>query len=198
MPEALFEWLFRGMPRTTVPRRHVVFQQGDLVPYVFGVCRGSVEIYILNANGRKKTLTIHGPGSMFGEVFAFGDMMAFNTAEAGQESTLALCPTHEFVKRCEQNKDLLQECLRLLARKVRLMASQVALLALTPSSDRVAWVLSAARALRGDSGRTLSLTQQQLGDLAGCSRVQVARVYRSLRNHGARFAATGAANVKEL
>ena len=58
---------------TEVPLDHgqVLFEQGDVGDALFVIVTGAVEVSILSATGRKLSLDIMRPGSIFGEIALF-------------------------------------------------------------------------------------------------------------------------------
>ncbi len=82
------EDLLEEMHRVALPRRHVVFREGDPPGSCFVVVRGAVEVSVERA-GRTEKLALLGPGRIFGELALFDPHPRAATCTT-RESTLLL------------------------------------------------------------------------------------------------------------
>ncbi len=78
------------MNKVNVPKGKVIFREGDDGTAMFVVYKGQVQIAQKKWFGRKETITLLGPGSIFGE-------MALATYRPRMASAFALEPTECFV-----------------------------------------------------------------------------------------------------
>lgn len=75
-----------------VPRHDLVLSRGDYLDGFFGVCEGSVKLYMLSPDGHERILRMLRHGDSFGEATMFNGLPSPVFAEALSDSNLAYIP----------------------------------------------------------------------------------------------------------
>ena len=119
-------------------------------------------------NGKRRILSFHNPNTLIGVVAAFSEIPSTNDCEAYFDCTMVKCPPDLFLKRLIEY-DLIGMFVRKEARKSYRMQVRLGLLSEQCDMEMVSELLKE------------NLTQQEIGDFLGVSRVHVARICRMLR-----------------
>lgn len=158
------EKLFKDCPTITLKKNQPIYTQDQIVTDVYWISAGSVEIFISNEQGKKQTLTIHHPDSIFGEIESlYGAPSGLTCAALKHKTVVHKCNIEVFYNRVLE-LGLMRQYVSMLAGKVHSHVLQLATVALEDCETRVCTYYSS------------DLTHQQLADVIGCSRVQVTRV----------------------
>jgi CRP/FNR family transcriptional regulator, cyclic AMP receptor protein len=167
--------------RRTFKRREVVFHRGDPADTLHLVDSGRFAVFIGTSLGNTATLSMVGPGESFGEIALLDDtaprsatVVALDGGETRAIHKLdfdALRAKHPGVA------DILA---RVLALRVRRLSELLVEAHYEPAERRVLRRLAEL----GDSGGVVSLTQEELSNLAGTSRATVNSVVRDAQSRG--------------
>lgn len=172
-----------------VPAGTQILREGFEADKVFVVCSGQVKLTVTSRDGRVLILRIAGPGDMLGMAAALKQSQYESTAEALEPTELKVMPRVEFLRFMEEFQEVGQNSARtiaaeyqsavLSARRVALSGSAAGKLA----SVLVEWahrVSPAGSALRF----TMSLTHEELANMAGLSRETVTRLLGRFKGEG--------------
>lgn len=155
-------------------------EQPGEIAYI--ILEGTVKVYVEQAGGRNVILAILGPGQLVGEM-SLADRGDCSATVVTLEEARLLWIDHADFETCLQTKpDMCRIMVKLLSSRLRLANAQIQSLATLDATGRVArQLLAFAR----EYGRPLSgggiqipirLTQDDLADLVGATRVHVNRV----------------------
>ena len=167
--------------RRTFARGEVVFHRGDPADTLHLVVRGRFAARVVTAVGDTATLSVMGPGEVFGELALLGGAPRSATVAALEPSETRALHRVDFDAlraRHPATTDVLVHALA--ARVVRL--SELLTEALYVAADTR--VLRRVAELADDYGVTVPLTQEDLAGLAGTSRATVNRVLRDAERRG--------------
>lgn len=149
----------------------LIQQQGEMLSGMWAVHSGEVVIGRLDSGGGMTTFALLGPGALFGELAYFAgvprqvDVFARGAAELVWIDDRAVRPLLE--RQPEVALVLLRSLARQLADALRLIDQRRRL----PLPARLAQVLLALARTGADGQLRAGVTQQELADLAGVSRV---------------------------
>ena len=144
-------------------RGSMVYWQGDTADRLYYLKKGSVKIFLTSPEGGERTLRVQQTGGVFGEAAFFDGV-----------SRQALLDS------LQKEPELALYIMRALSARVRLLSSQVDSLAFLQADRRLARFLAEATG----GTRTLPLTDEELGERIGASRVTVSRAMKKLREKG--------------
>ena len=164
-----------------------VEQPGELV-YV--ILSGTAKIHVEQPDGRDVILAILGPGEVVGEM-SVADRLARSATVKTLEDCRLLWMDHTRFRHCLQTiPEMTYNLVRILSRRLRLADAHIQSLAALDVYGRVArQILAFAQeygqiAANGDIVVPLRLTQSDLADLVGASRVRVNQVLVDYRERG--------------
>ncbi len=194
--------LFQGIPREelarfaqhlrarTVPEGTSILtadQPGDVM-YV--ITSGTVKVHVERSDGRDVILAILGPGEVLGEMSAVDSLTRSATALTLEECRVFWTAPATFRRYLQTNPILAYNLLRILSRRLRLADAHIQSLAALDVYGRVARQLLAFAGEYGVSDASggitvpIRLTQSDLADLVGASRVRVNQVVVDFRERG--------------
>ncbi|MBI2874952.1 MAG: Crp/Fnr family transcriptional regulator [Firmicutes bacterium] len=167
-------------------KNQVIFAEGEPVDSVFLIREGRVKVAHILADGREQILHILRPDDIFPHVGLFGEGPFPATAEAIQDTTVALIRNMEFESFLLDNPPLCIKLLKVMSQKLRRLQGQVKDLAMRDTHGRMASVLfqlAKEHGIPSDEGIgiDLGLTRQELAGLIGTSRETVSRVLSDFR-----------------
>ncbi|SFL08129.1 Crp/Fnr family transcriptional regulator [Halanaerobium salsuginis] len=170
-------------------KEEVIFFENDSVKKLYLLVKGKVKLSMLSAEGKEKVLTILQEGDIFGELSLFDEDPHPLTAEVMETARLLVIPWHELEKMIIQKPSLAIKIIEALAKKTRLLTSQVRELVFQDAAGRLASLLSR---LAEDFGRKIEdgtvidlvLTHQEIANLIGSSRVTVTKLINRFIDEG--------------
>ena len=164
-------------------RGQVVFTTGDPGDTVIVVISGRVKVVVRSADGAELTLTVIGPGGMFGELSAADSGPRSADAETLEDSQLLLVPRDAVQDVCARVPSAAQALTSSLAVTLRRLTEAASDLVFLDLPRRVAKVLLSQP--RGDDGIIRpSIRQEELAHQAGSTRQSVNAALRGFERRG--------------
>ncbi len=177
------EALAAGSRVRTFRRGQVVFTAGESGETVMVVISGRVKVMVRSADGGELTLTVIGPGAMFGENGVADGGPRSADAEALAETRLLLIPREMLVDLCERVPAVAQVLLRTVTANLRRLTEATSDLVFLDLPRRVAKVLLSQP--RGEDGViSPPMSQEELAHQAGGSRQSVNAALRGFERRG--------------
>ena len=170
-------------------KSEVIFFENDSVKKLYLLVKGKVKLSMLSAEGKEKVLTILQEGDIFGELSLFDEDPHPLTAEVMDDARLLIIPWNEMEKMIIDRPSLAIKIIEALAKKTRLLTSQVRELVFQDAAGRLASLISR---LADDFGREIEegtvidlvLTHQEIANLIGSSRVTVTKLINRFIDEG--------------
>ncbi len=181
------------LAKSLVPRRfgrdQVVFHLGDPGGLLYVISRGKVKINHTTQEGQEVVLAILGPGDFFGELALIDEAPRSATAVALEATETWTLHREEFVHYLQDNPDFALHVLKTLASHIRRLNVQLADIFFLDLPGRLARTLLN---LADQYGRhtvdgtviDLSLTQTDLAEMTGATRVSVNKALGRFRRSG--------------
>ena len=163
----------------------LVFKQGERIPGIFVVIRGSLKITRSSGRGKVQVLAILQPGTCVGEVQVFDGASVASGAEAQGNTDCWIIPA-ETLRTLVRNNTVVREVLiRHFAGKVRHLIALVEALGLHSVPERVAQLLI-NHLQPGPEGAQVQFreTQEELAQRVGAGREAFSRSLRLLTDLG--------------
>lgn len=175
----------------TYPAGATVYQQGELSDHFYYLISGRVKIAIGRPDGSEKIIAIMEPGTTFGDSACFDGLPYYASAVALRPAQVCVVSREAAFAAAQHDMQIMQELLKGLIRKQRLLAMQVEAMAFLKVPARIALILARlasdyGRPLPGGRGKrlTLRLTHEELASVIGTSRVTVSKVIGDLLRAG--------------
>lgn len=179
-----------GSREIVVQRRETVFEPGDPENEVYVVQEGRIRLYRHSPSGKEITLALLDAGELFGEMALFFPSERVNTAEAHEDARLYAVPVEVFRGWMEEDSDIRQLVLYIMADRRRAMEQKAAELVALEVPQRMAktilWLFDRYRTdiIAGKVALNIRLTHHELASLAGTTRETATLVLNRFRRDG--------------
>ncbi len=176
-----------------VPRRfgpnQVIFHLGDPGGLLYLISRGKVKISHTTPDGQEVVLAILGTGDFFGELALLDDSPRSATAVALEPTETWTLHRAEFMQYLSDNPNFALHVLKTLARHIRRLNTQLADIFFLDLPGRLARVLLNLSEQYGRKTQEgiqieLSLTQTDLAEMTGATRVSINKALGRFRRAG--------------
>lgn len=173
-----------------VRRRDPVFLPGDPENEVYVVKEGRVRVYRRSPAGKEISLTLFDPGEMFGEMALFFPSMRVNIAEAHEDTELYVVPVEVFHRWMQEDDEIKQLVLYIMADRRRAMEQKVAELVSLEVPQRMAktilWLFDRYRTdiIAGKIALNIRLTHHEIASLSGTTRETATLILNRFRRDG--------------
>lgn len=170
-------------------KNQIIFFEYDNKKKLYLLAEGRVKLTMLSREGKEKVLTILQEGDIFGEISLFDQDPHPLTAEALEESQLLIISWEDLESIIMKRPELALKIIEAMAKKTRLLTSQVKELVFQDAGGRLAsLLLRFARefGVEVNSGKMIELvlTHQEIANLIGTSRVTVTKLINQFINEG--------------
>lgn len=183
VPDADLEALAAVARIRTCRRGQVVFTAGDPGDTVMVIISGRVKVVVRSADGGELTLTVIGPGALFGEVGVADGGPRSADAEALEESRLLLIPREAILDLCARVPSVGQALVRSIAAILRRLTEAASDLVFLDLPRRVAKALL-SQPRDADGVIWPPMSQEELAHQAGGSRQSVNAALRGFERRG--------------
>ena len=175
-PQTFLNHVGNGKNMLRVPRKQVLFSQGDTTDAVFYVQAGKVKLTVVSPQGKEAVIAILEPGSFFGEGCLAGQRVQLATATIVDEARIVRIDKQSMLKLLQDDRTFSTLFLAyMLARNLRIQEDLVDQL-FNSSEKRLARILL----LMAHSGREgkpevviPKISQETLAEMIGTTRSRV-------------------------
>lgn len=167
----------------------IIFFENDAHGGLYLLVSGRVKLTMLSPDGKEKVLNILQEGDIMGEISFFDLDPHPITAEAIEDTRLLIIPREKLEEIITEKPGLALKIIESLAKKTRLLTSQVRELVFHDAAGRMA---SLIRRFLDDFGFEVSsgkmidiiLTHKEIANLIGSSRVTVTKIINNFIDQG--------------
>jgi CRP/FNR family cyclic AMP-dependent transcriptional regulator len=166
-----------------------IFQQGDPGQMLYLVESGQVRIYVQDEEGQEISVTLCGPGDLFGELAVIDGLPRSASAVAMNSTVVYILSRDRFREHMRRSPQLALNFMKMLSVRVRYSTQQVSSLTLLDTPGRLARKLLELAKDHGQVEPTgvrinLTLTQSDLASLIGATRESVNKALGGFRRQG--------------
>jgi DNA-binding response OmpR family regulator len=122
-------------------KKQIIYSEGNHPVRIFYIQKGKVKTFKTNDDGKELTVGLHGEGDYVGYTAVLEGTIYKDTAEAMEDTTLAVMGKEEFEKLLQENKSVSQQFIKLLAHSVTEREKQLIGIAYNSLRKRVAETL---------------------------------------------------------
>ena len=162
----------------------ILFFQEDPGEALYMIEKGSVEISVMAANGRKLSLNVMRPNEVFGEIAVLDGGPRTATATVLEASTLLRVTRTALLKLMRENPEVAGNLLAMLCIRLRWTSQLAEDLGLLGIQERLARRLMILHEKFSNSRGELHLCQNELADFLGATRESTNKVLRAWRADG--------------
>jgi len=175
-PQTFFKQAGSGNTTLNVPKKQVLFSQGDTTDAVFYVQAGKVKLIVVSPQGKEAVIAILEPGSFFGEGCLAGQPVHLATATAVDDARIVRIDKQSMLRLLQDDRAFSSLFLAyMLARNVRIQEDLVDQL-FNSSEKRLARILL-LMAHFGKEGKPEvvipKISQETLAEMIGTTRSRV-------------------------
>jgi len=170
--------------RIKVSAGEILFFQEDPGEALYMIEKGSVEISVMAANGRKLSLNVMRPNEVFGEIAVLDGGPRTATATVLEASTLLAVTRPALLKLMRENAEVAADLLAMLCNRLRWTSQLAEDLGLLGIQERLARRLMILHEKFSNSRGELHLCQNELADFLGATRESTNKVLRAWRADG--------------
>lgn len=151
-------------------KKQVIYSEGNHPARLFYIEKGKVKIFKTNNDGKELTVGLFNEGDFLGYTALLEDTVYKETAEAIDDTDIAIIPKEEFEILIHNNKEVSQKFIQLLAKNVTEKESQLLGLAYNSLRKRVAdALLTLHHTYKNDQKEQFSIhiSREDLANIAG-------------------------------
>lgn len=175
---------WRFLEETEIPRVYragdLIYQQGEEAARFYYLLHGEVRIFMSSADGAEQTLTLKKSGTIFGEAAFFDGKPRVSSARAVQKTAVISIDRPLLLKTFSRHPEFALELLQYLARNTRMLSHQINRMAFRQADERLAELLLEL----ADEDGQISLSQEELGQMCGVTRMTITRVLKEFADQG--------------
>ncbi len=174
----------------TFPEGVTIFTSGQPGEAVYIVASGTVKIHSEQSNGRDVFIDLSGAGDVIGEMSILEGVGRSASAITLEESTLLWIDRAAFLQMLDVTPALMHNLILILSNRLRRANERIESFASHDVDGRVARHILAFAHKYGQTDPSgnivipIRLTQSELAELAGASRVRVNQIINSYKQHG--------------
>lgn len=166
-------------------KKQVVYTQGNHPNRLYYVVRGKVKTFKRNEDGKELVTDLFSPGDFLGYIALMEETVYKDTAEALEETELAIIPKEEFQDLLNNNKEVSQKFISLLAKSISSKETQLLGLAYNSLRKKVAEALILLQKkyqLAIEDNFVIDISRESLATIAGTATESLIRTLSDFRN----------------
>jgi CRP/FNR family transcriptional regulator len=176
------ERLFGHLPMYSFPKDTLVFTPDDMSDNLYILKMGAVDIYRLSEEGKRLSIRRLFMGSVFGEMGLLGQSMHGCFAETVKPSLVCVMSHAEMETLLRQRPDVGLRFFKVIGDRLKALEDQLARLAFSPVSARVATFLLTH--LDPANSEVRGFTHEEIGDSIGALRTTVTQALGEMARAG--------------
>ena len=167
----------------------VIFHYGDPAGLLYVIIGGKVKITYSSPDGQEAVLAILGEGDFFGELALLDDSPRSATAATIESTETLTLHRDEFLNYIDSNPAFARHVLHILAKRIRHLNKQVSDIFFLDLPARLARTILLLAEQHGEPAAdgtliTISLTQTDLAEMTGATRVSINKALGRFRRAG--------------
>ncbi len=165
-------------------RKEAIFHEGDELRSIFFINKGKVRTFKMNNDGKELVTGLHGPGDFLGYMSVLEGGRTNESAEAMEESELAVIPREEMLALLYKDRDVSIRFIKMLTREVKEKEAGLLELAYASVRQRVAQALLRLHQRygeNGDPGLGVRISREDLATIVGTATESLIRTLSDLK-----------------
>jgi CRP/FNR family transcriptional regulator, cyclic AMP receptor protein len=165
-------------------KKQTIYNEGNRAARLFYVVKGKVKTYKTNDDGKELVVDLYNEGDFLGYVALLEESTYKETAEAMEDSELAIIPKSDFDELVNNNPTISRKFIQMLAKDVAVKEEQLLKLAYNSLRKKVADALiSLRRKYKTDDSSTfsISISRENLASIAGTATESLIRTLGDFR-----------------
>jgi DNA-binding response OmpR family regulator len=178
-----------GRDRKTrkVPRKEMLFHEGDELRYVPYLVEGKVRTFKINNDGKEFVTGLHSPGEFIGYMGLLENGRAMESAEVLEDGEIALIPREDLLSLLYKDRDVSIRFIKMLAQDVKEKEKHLLQLAYASVRQRVAQALLRVQGQFADGQNAhlgIRMSREDLASIVGTATESLIRCLTELKEEG--------------
>lgn len=196
--QELRDLLDRMSTRVTLDDGETLFEQGDDGESLYAVSEGAIELSVLSREGRKLSLDMLRPGTVFGEIALFDPCTRTATATAQGPTVLLRISNADLLRELRRSPDLAVDLVRVAGQRMRWMGRQLSEHVFLPMPSRLARKILHLTAHQSGEHKTLDMSQAEIAEFVGATREAVSKTLSVWKSRGVIEITRGGVRILDL
>ena len=181
-------------------KKDFLFVEGSFPNSLYLITRGKVKTFKTNEDGKELITGVHTEGEFLGHIALLEDRKFTETAEALEETEVALIPREEFQTLIYNNKEIALKFINILSHSVMENEERLLKLAYNSVRKRVAeaLVMLHDRYNKDNQGSVISVNREDLSNIVGTSTESAIRTLADFKDEGLIEIKKGDINIIQL
>lgn len=168
--------IFEALKTVSIYNRNdTIYRQGESAECFYYLKKGKVKIFFNSPDGMEKTLSIAGTGSLLGEAAFFDKIPRISSAKAEDKCEIISINGKKLIELIGKHPNLAMDLLQILAKRIRLLSSQIDSMTFLQADARIAQLLLEYKTEENNM-QYIYLTHEEIGNMVGVSRVTVSKI----------------------
>lgn len=165
-------------------KKQIIYSEGNKPYRMYYVQRGKVKVYKTNEEGKEFVTGLYSEGDFFGYMAMLEGTSYKETAEALEETELANIPREDFEQLINNNKEVMQKFIKLLANNVTDMEQQLLNIAYNSLRKKVADAIMTIYTKYGNGNKNfkIDISRENLANIAGTAKESVIRTLSDFKD----------------
>lgn len=166
-------------------KKQIIYSEGNHPGRLYFIRRGKVKVYKTNEDGKELVTDLLNAGDFLGHIALLEGGTYADTAEALEETELAVIPREDFDELLHNNPEVSRKFIQLLARNIEEKETQLLGLAYNSLRKKVAEaLLMLKKKFQSSAGETFSIdiSRENLATIAGTATESLIRTLGDFRN----------------
>lgn len=168
-------------------KKQIVYNEGNHPLRLYYIIKGKVKTYKTNDDGKELVIGLYNEGDFLGYVSLLEGGNYKETAEALEESEIAIIPKDEFENLLHNNREVMQKFIQMLAKNVTIREEQLIGLAYNSLRKKVAEALVALYKKfnpEENPNFMIDLSRENLATIAGTAKESLIRTLSDFKEEG--------------
>lgn len=181
-----FQKLSENRPLRTFKKKDMLFMEGQSPNDLYFISKGSVKTYKMNYDGKELVTDIHKEGSFLGYTPLLEDKPYNETAEALEDTQVAIIPKNDFLMLLYSSKDVARKFIQLLSNNLDETEKRLLDVAYQSVRQRVAGALLQIREKYATPGHEdiISFARRDISGLIGTATESLNRTLADFKDEG--------------
>lgn len=194
----LRDLLNRMSTSVTLEDGETLFEQGDDGDSLYAVRDGAIELSVLSREGRKLSLDVLRPGTVFGEIALFDPSARTATAIAVGPTTVLRVTNADLLRELRRTPELAIDLVRVAGQRMRWMGRQLSEHVFLPMPSRLARKILHLTAHQTDEPKLLDMNQAEIAEFVGATREAVSKTLSLWKSRGVIESTRGGVRILDL
>lgn len=176
--------LAEGRNTNLLKKKQTVYSEGNHPVRLYYILKGKVKTYRTNDDGKELATDIYVPGDFIGYIALLEGTVYKDSAEALEDTELAIIPKEDFEELVNNNKEVSQKFIRLLARNISDKENQLLGLAYNSLRKKVAEaIIKLQQKYQGaDENFVIDISRESLATIAGTATESLIRTLSDFKS----------------